>query len=58
LYLLKTKKAKTVTEAAEMLGRNRVTVEDWLGKYLQGGIEKLLSKKVSIGRPRAKSHDS
>ena len=47
-----------MTEAAEMLGRNRVTVEDWLGKYLQGGIEKLLSKKVSIGRPRAKSHDS
>jgi predicted ArsR family transcriptional regulator len=30
LYLLKTKKAKTVTEAAEMLGRNRVTVQDWL----------------------------
>ncbi|WP_416209682.1 helix-turn-helix domain-containing protein [Microcystis aeruginosa] len=33
LYLLKTKKAKTVTEAAEILGRNRVTVQDWLGKY-------------------------
>ncbi|MCZ8129007.1 MULTISPECIES: helix-turn-helix domain-containing protein [Microcystis] len=32
-----------MTEAAEMLGRNRVTVEDWLGKYLQGGIEKLSS---------------
>jgi len=47
LYLLKTKKAKTVTEAAEMLGRNRVTVQDWLGKYRQGGLEKLLSKKVS-----------
>jgi predicted transcriptional regulator len=31
LYLLKTKKAKTVTEAAEMIGRNRVTVQDWLG---------------------------
>jgi len=27
LYLLKTKKAKTVTEAAEMIGRNRVTVQ-------------------------------
>ena len=52
LYLLKTKKAKTVTEAAEMLGRNRVTVQDWLGKYRQGGLEKLLSKKVSTGRPR------
>jgi len=41
-----------VTEAAEMLGRNRVTVQDWLGKYRQGGLEKLLSKKVSTGRPR------
>jgi hypothetical protein len=50
--LLKTKKAKTVTEAAEMIGRNRVTVQDWLGKYRQGGLEKLLSKKVSTGRPR------
>ena len=52
MYLLKTKKAKTVTEAAEMIGRNRVTVQDWLGKYRQGGLEKLLSKKVSTGRPR------
>jgi len=52
LYLLKTKKAKTVTEAAEMLGRNRVTVQDWLEKYRQGGLEKLLSKKVSTGRPK------
>jgi transposase len=52
LYLLKTKKAKTVTEAAEMLGRNRVTVQDWLEKYRQGGLEKLLSKKVSKGRPK------
>lgn len=41
-----------MTEAAEMIGRNRVTVQDWLGKYRQGGLEKLLSKKVSTGRPR------
>ncbi|WP_108935688.1 helix-turn-helix domain-containing protein [Microcystis sp. 0824] len=52
LYLLKTKKAKTVTEAAEMLRRNRVTAQDWLGKYRQGRLEKLLSKKVSTGRTR------
>jgi transposase len=52
LYLLKTQKAKTVSEAAEMIGRNRVTVQDWLSKYRQGGREKLLSKKVSTGRPR------
>jgi len=41
-----------VTEAAEMIGRNRVTVQDWVGKYRQGGLEKLLSKKVGTGRPR------
>lgn len=52
MYLLKTKKAKTADEAAEMLGRNRVTVQDWLAKYRQGGLEKLLAKKVSSGRSR------
>lgn len=52
LYLLKTKKAKTVQEASQLIGRNRVTVQEWLGKYRQGGLEKLLSKKVITGRPR------
>lgn len=52
LYLLKTKKAKSVTEAAAILGRNRVTLQEWLKKYREGGIEKILSKKVSTGRPR------
>ena len=52
LYLLKSKKAKTVKEAAEILGRNRVTVQDWLAKYRQGGLEKFLAQKVSTGRPR------
>ena len=52
LYLLKTNKARTVTEAAGLLGRNRVTVQDWLAKYRQGGLEKLLAKKVGSGRPR------
>ena len=28
-----------------MLGRNRVTVQDWLALYRQGGVEKLLTKK-------------
>ena len=41
-----------MTEAAEMLRRNRVTAQDWLGKYRQGRLEKLLSKKVSTGRTR------
>ncbi|MDY7016105.1 MAG: helix-turn-helix domain-containing protein [Cyanobacteriota bacterium] len=52
LYFLKTKKAKTVKETAEMIGRNRVTVQDWLTQYRQGGLEKFLSKKPRTGRPR------
>lgn len=52
LYLLKTKKAKTISESAEMSGRNRVTVQDWLAKYRQGGLENLLGRKISTGRPR------
>lgn len=52
LYLLKTKKAKTVQEASLMIGRNRVTVQEWLGKYRQGGRSGLLNKKISKGRPR------
>lgn len=52
LYLLKTKKALTVQEASQLVGRNRVTVQEWLGKYREGGLEKLLSKKAKTGRPR------
>lgn len=37
LYLLKTSQAKTVQQAAKMLGRNRVTVQQWLQRYRQGG---------------------
>ena len=37
LYLLKTSQAKTVQQAAQMLGRNRVTVQEWLQRYRQGG---------------------
>ncbi|WP_019501848.1 helix-turn-helix domain-containing protein [Pseudanabaena sp. PCC 6802] len=52
LYLLKTKQAETVQAAAAMLGRNRVTVQDWLRLYREGGIESLLHQKKGGGRPR------
>lgn len=52
LYLLKTKKALSVTKAAEIVGRNRVTLQNWLAEYRQGGLSKLLSKKVSRGRKK------
>jgi transposase len=53
LYLLKTKQAKTIQSAAEMLGRNRVTVQDWLGNYRQGGLAGLLGHKPRTGRKQS-----
>ncbi|MEM8723535.1 MAG: helix-turn-helix domain-containing protein [Cyanobacteria bacterium P01_G01_bin.39] len=44
LYLLKSQKAQTITQAAELLGRHRVTLQDWLAKYRQGGLESLFRK--------------
>ena len=45
-------KLKKLYPSIQTWQTNRVTVQDWLGKYRQGGLEKLLSKKVSTGRPR------
>lgn len=53
LYLLKTKQAKTVQDAAALLGRNRVTLQEWLRHYRQGGLARLLEMKKPSGRPRA-----
>jgi transposase len=53
LYLFKTKQAKTVQAAASLLGRNRVTLQEWMGLYRKGGIEQLLKRHPPSGRPRA-----
>ena len=43
---------KTVKQIAVMLGRNRVTVQKWLKKYRNGGLDRLLEEKIkSTGRP-------
>jgi transposase len=52
LYLLKSEQVKSVTEAASLLGRHRVTLERWLGQYRQGGMSQLLSPRPSGGRKR------
>jgi transposase len=52
LYLLKTKQAPTVQGAASLLGRNRVTLQEWMSLYRNGGIENLLKRKPQSGRPR------
>jgi transposase len=50
LYLLKTEQAPTVQAAAAMLGRHRVTLQDWLRLYRQGGLEAMLEHKPRTGR--------
>jgi transposase len=51
LYLLKTRQVLTIQEVAKVLGRNRVTVQDWLKKYREGGLSSLLNFSKSTGRP-------
>jgi len=51
LYLLKSEQAKTMEQAAQMLGRHRVTVQKWAKKYREGGLEGLLNQKPRTGRP-------
>ena len=53
LYLLKSNPAKTITQASQLLARHRVTVQDWLAKYRQGGLEALLKQNPRTGRPRS-----
>jgi transposase len=50
LYLLKSKQAETVQNAAQLVGRNRVTVQEWLKEYRKGGISGLLRHKPRVGR--------
>lgn len=50
LYLLKSEQAQTVQAAAELLGRHRVTVQEWLRLYRQGGLSGLLSHQPRVGR--------
>lgn len=50
LYLLKTEQAPTVQAAAALLGRHRVTLQDWLRLYRQGGLEAMLEHKPRTGR--------
>lgn len=50
LYLLKSEQATTVQAAAELLGRHRVTLQEWLRLYRKGGLSGLLSHKPRPGR--------
>lgn len=52
LYLLKTGHGQTISQTAQMIGRNRVTLHKWIRQYKTGGIEGLLKQQSSPGRPR------
>jgi transposase len=50
LYLLKSLQAKDISTAAQLVGRDRTTVQRWLLKYEVQGIEKLLAPRTGQGR--------
>ena len=51
LYLLKTGQIKTITKLATLVGVHRVTIQKWLKKSKNEGIEGLLIIKPKTGRP-------
>lgn len=50
LYLLKSEQAASVTQAADLLGRGRVTLQRWLAKYEDNGIKGLLHREPHLGQ--------
>lgn len=50
LYLLKSCQAESVTQAARLLGRGRVTVQRWLLNYEANGLAGLLHRLPRTGR--------
>jgi transposase len=50
LYLLQSGQAESVTHAAALLGRGRITLQRWLAAYAEGGMVRLLVKHSPPGR--------
>ena len=50
LYLLKTGQATTIQSAATLIGRHRVTVQEWLRLYRTGGLAAMLTHTPRTGR--------
>ena len=49
LYLLKSRKADSVTHAAQLICRDRTTVQRWIKKYELGGLFRLLAQPTGQG---------
>jgi putative transposase len=52
LYLLKCESSQSITDVAELLGVDRITVQKWLNQYNDGGLSSLLKLRRSTGRVR------
>lgn len=52
LYLLKTQQVETVQHLAVVLGKSRVTVQRWLRRYRERGLNGLLEHHLSTSRPK------
>ncbi|WP_445248265.1 helix-turn-helix domain-containing protein [Microcoleus sp. OTE_8_concoct_300] len=52
LYLLKSGSSQSITDVAELLGVDRITVQKWLKQYNDGGLSSLLKLRRSTGRTR------
>jgi transposase len=52
LYWLKQEKALAIKVIAKSLGHHRNTVQTWLSKYREKGLEGMLERKKSKGRVR------
>ena len=51
LYLLKTNKISSLSDAMDILMAHRHTFAEWLNKYEQGGLEDLLRRESPGGNP-------
>jgi transposase len=54
LYWLKSHQVSNITAVAELLGRHRVTVQGWLGKYRESGLSGLLGEGRLVGGRKSK----
>ena len=51
LYLLKSGLSQSITDVAELVGIDRITVQRWLKQYSEGGLSSLLNLGQSTGIP-------
>jgi transposase len=54
LYWLKSHQVPSVTAVAELLGRHRVTVQNWLSQYRESGLAGLLGEGRLVGGRKSK----